>query len=134
METQPIPEATPLAPTPVPPVPQNVPPQAVPPPPPTPKIPVTLIVAVLATALLVSGVFFGLSFLKPKEVAVVPTPTPTAAPTPTPIRQPSAIAALPEFMQFKASVATLSAAIAGYNPQDPSLTPPTLVLPLGFGQ
>lgn len=123
METQSIPEPTPI---------QSAPAQAVPPPPPSPKISLPVIIAVVATAMIVSGVFFGLSRLKPKETVVAPTPTPTPIATPTPIRQPSALATLPEFLLFQSSVATLSAAIAGYNPQDPSLTPPTLILPLGF--
>lgn len=102
---------------------------------PAPRNYMPIIVAVLGTALLVSGLFFGISFVtKPKETAVVPAATPTPNATPTPIRQPSAIAGQATFIDFQSAVSTLSAAIAGYNSQDPSLTPPTLVLPLGFTQ
>lgn len=132
MDTQPIPEPTPV----IPPGPEAHQPlaDAVPPPPPAPKVSIPIIIAVVATAMIVSGVFFGLSRIKPKEVVVAPTPTPTPIATPTPIRQPSAFASQPDFLKFQTAVATLSAAIAGYSPNDPSLTPPTLVLPLGFGQ
>ena len=115
------------------PVPQNTL-SATPPPPPTPNLAVPILIAVVATAIIVSGVAYGIYQSRPKQTAVVPTPTPTPMATPTPVQQPSLIASSSAFLQFQASVATLSAAIAGYNPQDTSLTPPTLVLPLGFGQ
>jgi len=100
--------------------------------PPPEKSSLPIIIAVIVTAVVISGLFYAISQKKQEEIVVAPTPTPVLMPTPTPVRQPSALAAAPEFIQFKAAVATLSAAIAGYSSQDPSLTPPTLVLPLGF--
>lgn len=102
---------------------------------PKPRSPVfTIALAVIMTAVVVSGIFYGLSLYRPQQVAVTPTPTPTPMATPTPIRQPSTIAGQPAFLQFQSAVATLSAAIAGFSAQDPTLTPPTLVLPLGFSK
>lgn len=135
MDTEPV---TPAPVTEIPPQPTPVP--AVPAPQPVtpamhiPKVSKNIIIAVIATVLLVTGVVVGLSSMKPKETAALPTPTPTPIATPTPIRQPSKLAGTAEFQLFQSAVATLSAAIAGYNPLDSTLTPPTLVLPLGFGQ
>lgn len=95
---------------------------------------IPILIAVAVTAVLLTAVFYVMSQSKPQQTAVVQTPTPTPIATPTPIRQPSAIASDPQFIQFSAAVATLSAAISGYNQADPSLTPPTLDLPLGFSQ
>jgi hypothetical protein len=74
---------------------------------------------------------FSLYRQRVQTLLTAPTPTPTPpAPTPTPAL--SAIAGLPAFIRLEEAVATLSAAIAAYTPQDETLTPPTLVLPLGF--
>lgn len=106
-----------------------------PPPPPTPRITLPIIIAaVVATAIIVSGIFFGLSRMKPQVAQTLPTPTTGPVATPTPVRQPSALATQSAFINFQGAIATLSAAIATYNVQDPSLTPPTLVLPLGFSR
>lgn len=102
---------------------------------PTPNIVTPIVIAVVATLLLATGVFVGITKLQPTKTAAVATPTPAPpTPTPTPIREPSLIASSSAFLQFQANVATLSAVIAGYNPQDSALTPPSLVLPLGFTQ
>ena len=109
--------------------------QSVPPAPPAPNIVTPVVIAVVATLLLATGVFVGITKLQPTKTAAVATPTPAPpTPTPTPVEQPSAIASSSAFLQFQASVATLSAAINQYNPQDATLTPPSLVLPLGFTQ
>ncbi len=97
-----------------------------------PSILTPILLAVAGTAIVVSGVFVGLSRLTKPETVEAPTPTPAPVATPTPVRRQSAIAGQQAFREFKDAVATLSAAVAGFSPQDPSLTPPTLVLPLGF--
>ncbi len=95
----------------------------------------SLIIAIIAAVGLIGGGIVGLSALKSQNLTSAPTPTPQASsPTPTPVRTLSSIAALPAFAQFEAANATLSAAIASFTPQDETLTPPTLVLPLGFQQ
>lgn len=80
----------------------------------------------------VSSLAFVISQSKSQSAAIV-APSPTiAAPTPTPIRKLSSFATDSAFINFEASVATLSAVTAGYPISDPSLNPPKLDLPLGF--
>lgn len=102
--------------------------------PPASKISLPIIIAIAATIIVVAVVFFGILRVKPGETVVAPTPTSAPLSTPTPFRKQSAIASDSAFMEFQTNVATLSAAIAGYNPLDPMLTPPTLILPLGFSR
>ncbi len=93
------------------------------------------IIAIILGALLVISIIAGLTLYRQKAntMVVAPTSTPEALiPTPTPAL--SQIAGLPAFVQLEQALATLSAAIATYTPQDETLTPPTLVLPLGFSQ
>ena len=110
-----------------------------PPIPPVPPLPQArssaTIIAIALGILLVISVIVGFSLYRQKasSVAVLPTPTLTPAiPNPTPAL--SAVATQPAFIQLEEAVATLSAAIAAYAPQDEALTPPTLILPLGFSQ
>ncbi len=60
------------------------------------------------------------------------SPAATLMPTPTPIRNFSPLATQSAFLQLVAGAASLSASLNNYSPQDPSLSPPTLDLPLGF--
>jgi hypothetical protein len=57
-----------------------------------------------------------------------------ASPTIAPITNQgnNPIATTSAFLQIEASVASLSARIAEYNPTDPQIAPPVLDLPLGF--
>lgn len=73
--------------------------------------------------MLALGVVFGLWRAPSKSSPVLPTPKPTTLPLPTQTLTP-----------LEASVATISAAITQFDPQDPTLAPPVLVLPLGFDQ
>ncbi len=108
--------------------------QPAPPPQAPPRSPATIIAIVLGV-LLVLSVIVGFSLYRQRVSTTVSAPTPTPEPpTPTPTPALSAIAAKPAFIQLEEAVATLSAAIAAYTPQDEALTPPTLVLPLGFAQ
>lgn len=92
-----------------------------------------LIVAIIAAVGLIGGGIAGLSAIQSQKQAALPTPTPQAiTPTPTPVRTLSAVAGQAAFLQFEAANATLSAAIASYSVQDETLTPPTIVLPLGY--
>lgn len=67
------------------------------------------------------------------EQITAPTPTPSAIVTPTsaPLSQ---IAQQNAFIDFSSAVATLSAAITAFTADDPTLAPPTLILPLGFAK
>lgn len=58
--------------------------------------------------------------------------TDTPFPTPTPIRNISAIATQSAFISLEQSASSLSSGIANTNLDDPSLSPPTIDLPLGF--
>lgn len=93
-----------------------------------------LIIIVLTVFLIasVSGLAFVISQSKSQgATTVAPSPT-VPPPTPTPTRKLSSFATDSAFINFEASVATLSAVTAGYPIFDPSLNPPKLDLPLGF--
>ena len=108
--------------------------QPAPPPQAPPRSPATIIAIVLGV-LLVLSIILGFSLYRQRTSTMVTAPTPTPEPpTPTPTPALSAIATKPAFIQLEDAVATLSAAIAAYTPQDETLTPPTLILPLGFSQ
>jgi hypothetical protein len=93
------------------------------------------IVIILILVILVGiGVLTRISGPSPQQTTDVPTPTPALQFTPQPSRSLSGIGTQPEFQDFQAAVATLSAAIAEYTVNDPTLTPPQLVLPLGFNR
>lgn len=64
----------------------------------------------------------------PKPITVVVTPTPT----PTPIRNATIVSASPQFTEFVNAISTLSATINEFERDDPSLSPPSFTLPLGF--
>ncbi len=96
--------------------------------------PQIIIIGVAAVILIILGVV-GLTAFKPQNIVVAPTPTPSVpVATPTPARTLSPLATQSAFLLFEQSVASLSAGVAAYNVQDQSLTPPVLVLPLGFSQ
>lgn len=81
--------------------------------------------------LLIAAVAYRQIAMQPKDDES-PAPTPTATVTPTPIREFSGIANDPAFKELESDVASLSAGLRNYNIQDPSLSPPTLILDLGF--
>lgn len=60
------------------------------------------------------------------------SPAATLMPTPSPMRNLSPLATQSAFLQLVAGAASLSASLNSYSPQDPSLSPPTLDLPLGL--
>jgi len=92
----------------------------------------TLIIAgVVILCILLGFLLYRQVTQQPSDPAA-PTPTPTSTPSPTPIRELSGIAGDPAFAELEASVASLSASIRNFNAQDPSLSPPSLILPLGF--
>jgi hypothetical protein len=70
----------------------------------------------------------------PTQTVTLPTPTAEPFITASPSRSLSPVAMQPEFAEFQAAIATLSAAIAAYTANDPTLTPPVLILPLGFSR
>lgn len=84
-------------------------------------------------------ILFGVSILfawrmlqpPPKPtIQVVESPTPS----PTPIRIRSAVATQASFLRLVDDQASLSAGLSLLNADDPSLSPPTIELPLGFKQ
>lgn len=88
--------------------------------------------------LAVCAIFFGIvifaivqKFMEkptPTQITVIVTPTPS----PTPVRNMTTVATTSSFAAFDSAVASLSAKVQGYEENDPSLSPPSLVLPLGF--
>lgn len=95
-----------------------------------------LIIIILTVLLVVSVSILSFVIIRsPRQevTTVAPSPTPPGAGlTPTPIRKLSSFATDSAFINFEASVATLSAVTAGYPIFDSSLNPPKLDLPLGF--
>lgn len=64
----------------------------------------------------------------PPPVTVIVTPTPT----PTPVRIPTQTSTTSAFMEFSQTVSSFSGTLQNFEKSDPSLSPPSLVLPLGF--
>lgn len=125
---------TPVLPPVVTPPPANMPQQQPVSPPSSAFPPQVIVIGIAAVVFIILGVI-GLTAFKPQKIVVTPTPTPsTPIATPTPARTLSPLATQSAFLLFEQSVASLSAGIAAYNVQDQSLTPPVLVLPLGFSQ
>lgn len=93
------------------------------------------LIIIILTVLLVVSVsilsFVIIRFPRQEVTTVAPSPT-VPPPTPTPTRKLSSFATDSAFINFEASVATLSAVTAGYPIFDSSLNPPKLDLPLGF--
>ena len=113
-------------------MPQTVPP---PPGPSATPIPPGLLLALIGAVILILGGIIGLVAIRPSRIVAVPTPTPSIpTATPTPVRTFSPVASQSAFMNLETATASLSAQINAYNIQDQSLTPPVLVLPLGFTQ
>lgn len=56
--------------------------------------------------------------------------TPTASPTP--VRYPTNTSTTSAFLDFETSVNAFAQKLSSFEKSDPSLTPPSLVLPLGF--
>ncbi len=104
----------------------------------TKKIPVTwekIIPLVLACLAILTGigVFMAIQGInnrtfEPKPITIVVTPTPS----PTPIRNITNLSTSSAYTAFTDAVASLSSNIQEFEKEDPSLSPPTLVLPLGF--
>ncbi len=93
-----------------------------------------IVSALIAIGIGLIGIFVwrGITQKSTKDIAA--TPTPTHTPSPTPIRQISALASQSGFIALDEKIASLSSSIKNYIIEDPSLSPPVLVLPLGFGQ
>ena len=90
---------------------------------------------VLAFFAVITGIilFFilGTMLKKPQPlppVTIIVTPTPA----PTPVRTPTALSTTSAFLQFSDSISTFSSELQNFQKDDPSLSPPSLVLPLGF--
>ncbi len=93
-----------------------------------------MIAAIIAISLGIIGIFTWNIVTQQTVSTTVPTPTSTNTPSPTPVRQLSAIASQSAFMVLDEKIASLSSSIKNYIIEDPSLSPPVLVLPLGFTQ
>lgn len=94
----------------------------------------TTMTILAAVIVIVIGILIALFFAmqKPSLRPTGVTITPTAAPTPTPTRVLSPLATQSAFLAVEEAVSSLSATLQATQIQDPSLTPPTLTLPLGF--
>lgn len=102
-----------------------------PPPVPRPSLNLWLVAAVVVVA----GIFVLIAVTATTVANRRQTPQlPTASltPSPTPTRNLSPLATQSAFLKLEQAVASLSASIGSYSPQDPSLSPPTLDLPLGL--
>lgn len=65
---------------------------------------------------------------EPKITTIIVTPTPN----PTPIRQQTDISTTPAFISLEDAIASFSQKLIEFSKDDPSLNPPSLVLPLGL--
>lgn len=70
--------------------------------------------------------------LWPARAPELPIIAPSATPSPTPIREQSIVATQSAFISLEVQLASVSAAIRATNLDDPSLSPPSIDLPLGF--
>jgi len=96
----------------------------------------TLMMWFVALGVIVGGVLL-LSMFRSSIIPTKPAlPEATIAPlpSPTPIRNVSAIATQSAFISLEQHAASVSSAIANTNLDDPSLSPPSIDLPLGFIQ
>ncbi|KKU82365.1 hypothetical protein A2973_01065 [Candidatus Gottesmanbacteria bacterium RIFCSPLOWO2_01_FULL_49_10] len=92
---------------------------------------ITAGVSILVGVSILAGIGWYLNRAPRKTIQ---TPVPTQTPTPTPRRELSIIASQSAFQSLDTSSQALMGAIRGYIPEDPSLSPPVLDLPLGFSQ
>ncbi len=94
------------------------------------------VIWVIALGVIVGGVLL-LNLFRPSIIPTKPAPPEVATvplPSPTPIRNISAIATQSAFISLEQHAASVSSAITNTNLDDPSLTPPSIDLPLGFIQ
>lgn len=117
-------------PTPPPPGNQTVPGSASQPPSPLKKwLPLLFVLGAILTGILVFIILQGMTKRPaPEQITVIVTPTPS----PTPIRTPSSVATTSAFIAFVDHVSSLSSQIEEFEKDDPALSPPSFVLPLGF--
>lgn len=102
------------------------------------KIPVAwekLLPLILASLAILTGISLFLIIQRinyqveePKLVTIIVTPTPS----PTPLRIATNLSTSSAYLSFNEQVSSLSANITTFEREDPSLFPPSLVLPLGF--
>ncbi|MBI5621201.1 hypothetical protein HY949_05450 [Candidatus Gottesmanbacteria bacterium] len=91
----------------------------------------TLIIAGLVIGAGILSLFLFTVMSKKSTIpTVVVSLSPT--PTPTPVRILSSVATDSAFIMLKVSHASLSAGLSVLNPDDPNLSPPALVIPLGL--
>jgi hypothetical protein len=102
------------------------------------RIPVTwekIIPLILACLAIMTGIGLFVILQKINNNTFVPTPitivvTPT--PSPTPIRNATNISTTSAFLTLQENISKLNTTINEFEKDDPSLSPPSLVLPLGF--
>lgn len=101
--------------------------------PPSPRIPMIWLVG---AGVAIVGILFLLLVrsIWPARAPEVPIIAPSATPSPTPIRELSLVATQSAFISLQLRLASVSAAISATNLDDPSLSPPSIDLPLGFAQ
>lgn len=89
------------------------------------------IIAGVVVVIGIIGLFAVRNFYKPPTIPIVvreETPTPS----PTPVRSLSQIATQSAFIALEEAYSSFSTSLTTTNLDDPSLSPPTLDLPLGF--
>lgn len=127
----------------IPPAPEVAPPPPVSSTPPMPPVPPKaapsiinrLLPFIIAITAIITGVIVYVALKgetplsqTPDTITIIVTPSPT----PTPIRNASAVSQTQDFVTFSENISSLSAKIKDFEREDPSLAPPSLVLPLGF--
>lgn len=117
---------------PIPPTTEPVPVSTPPPVHPRRKLSPLLIVVILAVCGMIIGAIAAQIGKSAGQQTITPIPTFTPGPSPTPIRPETEIATTSAFLDLNQRVSDLKAKINEYNPNDQSLTPPVLDLPLGF--
>jgi hypothetical protein len=89
--------------------------------------------------LVVGAIFFGAFIyyliqklttkpLEPEITTVIVTPTPS----PTPFRYPTNVSTSSGFLLLEESISSFSAELDKFSKDDPSLSPPNLILPIGL--
>jgi len=93
-------------------------------------IPIFLVLGAVSFGSLIYVIIQNSQKKEPDQVikTVVVTPTPS----PTPIRVATVISTSSAYMELEKSIDEFEAALNEFSKDDPMLSPPTLVLPLGF--
>lgn len=119
---------------------QDIPPEAVTPHSELPKLPQqNNLKKFFPLVLVIGAILFGIIVYMAMQKVIDPnTPNPiqnpdlSPTPSPTPIRHQTLVATSSGFLTMEEDISSLSAELQEFSKDDPALSPPNLVLPLGF--